>query len=163
LAKKSKQKKEELPEFKLISENRKARFNYHLIEKFEAGIVLTGNEIKSIRSGGVSLDEAYVRPHNGELYLLGAHINEYTFSSRVSEYNPTRPRKLLLHKHEISKLQGRVEAKGMTIVPVRLYINKRGRAKLEIALAKGKDSPDKRRDIMDREKKREAQRAMKRG
>lgn len=154
-----KKKKVENPNHKVICENRKARFSYHFIEKVEAGIVLTGNEIKSIRNNGISLEESYVRPHHGELFLLGAHIREYAFSSE-KDYNPTRPRKLLLHRKEIDSLQGRVEAKGMTIVPVRMYL-KKGKAKLEIALAKGKDNPDKKKDIMAREKKREAERAMK--
>jgi SsrA-binding protein len=156
-----KQNKEVTPEFLHITENRKARFNYHIIEKYEAGLVLTGNEIKSIRDGGISIDEAYVRPQQEEIYLLGAHIRAYKFCTD-KEYNPTRPRKLLLNRSEINKLQGRVEAKGMTIVPLRVYVNKRGKAKIEIALAKGKDSPDKRKDIVSREKKREAERAMKR-
>lgn len=146
--------------FHVICENRRARHAYHVIEKFEAGLVLTGNEIKSIRQRGISLDESYVRPDKGELFLLGAHIKEYAFSSE-KDYNPTRARKLLLHKRQIEMLQGRVEAKGMTVVPLRLYINARGRAKLEIALAKGKDNPDKKKDVMAREKKREAERAVK--
>lgn len=145
--------------FKVITVNRKAGFQYHLLEKFEAGIVLNGDEIKSIREGGASLGEAYIRPYGGELWLLGAHIAEYSHSSRT-DYDPVRRRKLLMHRHEIEKLQGRVEQKGLTIVPVRLYL-KRGKAKLELALAKGKDNPDKRKSIQDRQKKREAERAMK--
>ena len=161
VGKKKKSKDEEKKTgFQVVCENRRARHLYHVIEKFEAGIVLTGNEIKSIRNRGISLDEAYVRPERGEIFLQGAHIKEYAFSS-VKEYNPTRPRKLLLHKREIELLQGRVEAKGMTVVPLRMYINAKGKAKLEIALAKGKDNPDKKKDVMAREKKREAERAIK--
>lgn len=147
-------------DFKVINVNKKARFDYIILETFEAGIVLSGNEIKSVRSGGVSLTEAYIRPVDGEMFLIGSNIKEYAFS-HDSDYNPTRQRKLLLHKREIDKLRGRVEMKGMTLVPLRIYL-KRGIAKVEIGLAKGKDAPDKRRAIMAREKDREAERAMKR-
>ncbi|MCB0329911.1 MAG: SsrA-binding protein SmpB [Bdellovibrionales bacterium] len=145
--------------FKVVADNRKARFNYHLEEFFEAGIVLTGGEIKSIRDGGVSLGESYIVPHKGELFLINAHIKPYKFDTQTKE-EPTRRRKLLMHKREIEKLTGRVEAKGYTIVPVKLYL-KRGRAKLEIALAKGKDIGDKRETTKAREAKREAERALK--
>lgn len=144
---------------KIIAVNKKARFNYNLLERFEAGIVLSGAEIKSIRAGHISLVESYVRPHDGELFLLNANITEYSHSSD-SNYEPQRKRKLLMHKQEIKKLTGRVEAQGCTIVPVKLYL-KKGRAKLEIALAKGKAGPDKRHAIKDRELKVEAERAMK--
>lgn len=146
---------------KIISENRKARFDYHIVESFEAGIVLTGAEIKSIRAGGISLQESYVRPQNGELLLLGAHIKPYSHSAN-SEYDPVRPRKLLMHKVEIIKLQGKVEQKGLTLVPLKVYL-KSGRAKIEIALAKGKSAPDKRHDIKDKEAKRDIARVMKQG
>ncbi len=159
-SKKEPVKKEEAGNSSQICENRRARFEYHLQDKFEAGMVLTGNEIKAIRDKQISIDEAFVRPINGEVFLMGAHIREYKYSS-ATEYNPTRVRKLLLHQSEIEKLIKQVEAKGMTIVPLRVYINKRGKAKLEIALAKGKDAPDKRKATMDREKKREAERALK--
>lgn len=145
---------------KIITENRKARFNYEILETFEAGIVLTGAEIKSIRAGGVSLSEAYVRPFGDSVVLLGAHINPYSFSDQ-RDYNPTRQRTLLLHAHEINKLRGRVEQKGLTIVPLKLYL-KRGRAKVEIALARGKAAPDKRATIKAREGEREIARAIKR-
>lgn len=146
--------------FKVIAVNKRARFEYHLIETFEAGIVLSGAEIKSIRAGGVSIAEAYVHPSNGEIYLLGAHITPYSHSGSL-DYDPVRKRKLLLHKQEIDKLSSRVAEKGLTIVPLRVYL-KSGRAKVEIALAKGKDAPDKRKSIKDREGKREVQRVMKR-
>jgi len=149
------------PDHQIIAVNKKARFSYDILEVLEAGIVLSGNEIKSIRAGGISLAESYVRPQNNEIFLLGAHIKEYAFS-HDSSYNPLRPRKLLLHKQEINKLRGRVEMKGLTVVPQRLYL-KGGRAKVEIALARGKAAPAKRRRILAREKDREAQRAMKRG
>ncbi len=146
---------------KIISENRKARFNYHIVESYEAGIVLTGAEIKSIRAGGISLQESYVRPQNGELLLLGAHIKPYSHSANA-EYDPVRPRKLLMHKGEIVKLQSKVEQKGLTIVPLKVYL-KSGRAKIEIGLAKGKSAPDKREDIKGKEAKRDMARALKEG
>jgi SsrA-binding protein len=144
---------------KVIAQNKKARFNYHIVETVEAGIVLTGAEIKSIRAGGVSLAESYIRPYQESLSLLNAHINPYSHSGD-REYDPVRPRKLLLHKREIDHLRGRVEAKGMTLVPLSLYL-KNGRAKIEVALAKGKDAPDKRDTIRERESKREVARAIK--
>ena len=145
---------------KVSTVNKKARFNFHILETFEAGVVLTGQEIKSIRNNGISLNEAYVRVIDDEVWLLGAHVKEYEFSNE-RDYNPTRSRKLLLHRREINKLRGRVEQKGLTIVPVQLYLLK-GRAKIEIALGQGKANPDKRRTIIDRERKRDAERAMKR-
>ncbi len=144
---------------KIICLNKKARFNYLIEETFEAGIVLTGAEIKSIRQGGVSLAEAYIIPHGGELFLVNAHVKPYSFTADTS-YNPTRRRKLLMHKREIERLTGRVEAKGYTLIPTKLYL-KRGYAKIEVALAKGKAAPDKRQTIKEREGKREAERAMK--
>lgn len=146
---------------KVITVNKKGRFRYHLLETFEVGIVLLGREIKSIREGSVSIEESYVRPESNALYWVGAHIRPYSHSDD-QEYNPTRTRKLLMHKIEIEKLRGKVEEKGLTVIPVKLYL-KNGKAKLEIALAKGKDAPDKRQTIKDREMKREAQRAMKQG
>lgn len=143
---------------KIISENRRARFDYHILEEFEAGIVLTGAEIKSIRSHGITLAESYVRPLKGEICLLGAHIQPYKFEGSKPQ-DPLRIRKLLLHSDEISKLTSKVEQKGLTIVALSLYL-KKGRAKLKIALAKGKNNPDKRQTIKDRESKREAARAI---
>jgi SsrA-binding protein len=144
---------------KIVELNRRARFEFHIIEVFEAGIVLTGAEIKSIRNGGASIAESYVRPDKGEVWWLGANIQPYSHTADTS-YNPTRPRKLLLHAHEIDKLRGRVEAKGLTIVPLQLYLQG-GRAKLEIALARGKNAPDKRDAIKERQTKREMAREMK--
>ncbi|MCB0355087.1 MAG: SsrA-binding protein SmpB [Bdellovibrionales bacterium] len=144
---------------KVLVQNKKARFNYNVVETFEAGIVLTGAEIKSVRLGGVSLNEAYIVPDKNELFLINAHIKPYQFDTDP-KYNPTRRRKLLMHRQEIDKLRGRVEAKGFTLVPTKLYL-KRGLAKIEVALAKGKAAPDKRTTIKDREGKREAERAMK--
>ena len=144
---------------KLIAQNKKARFDYHILETFEAGIVLSGAEIKSVRQGEVSLAESYVRPEKGEIFLLAAHIKPYSFNAD-KEYDPVRKRKLLMHKHEIEKLRGKVEQKGLTIVALRIYL-KRGRAKIEIALAKGKDAPDKRQTSKEREAKREISRLVK--
>lgn len=144
---------------KIVADNRKARFDYHLEDFFEAGIVLTGGEIKSIRAGNISLGESYIIPQGRELFLINAYIKPYTFDT-TSKEEPTRRRKLLLHKREIERLIGRVEAKGYTLVPVKLYL-KRGKAKVEIALAKGKDKGDKREATKEREAKREAERAIK--
>ncbi|MBN8548357.1 MAG: SsrA-binding protein SmpB [Deltaproteobacteria bacterium] len=144
---------------KIIAVNKRARFDFHIIETFEAGMVLTGAEIKSIRAGGVSIAESYVSPAGGEVYLLGANITLYSHSG-AKEYDPIRKRKLLLHAHEISKLRTKVGEKGYTIVPLKIYL-KNGRAKIEIALAKGKDAPDKRQSIKAKEGKREIDRAMK--
>ena len=144
---------------KIILVNKKARFNYHLLETLEVGMVLTGAEIKSIREGQINLQESYVQAKYGELSLIGAHISQYAHSDDAN-YNPTRTRKLLAHKREIIKLQTTVDRKGLTLVPTKIYL-KRGRAKLEIALAKGKDAPDKRKTVKEREQKKQAQRAVK--
>ena len=145
---------------KTVATNRKAYHKYFIQETFEAGIALTGSEIKSIRAGRVSLGEAYVRPDGGELWLLGAHIARYEAASHQS-HEPTRPRKLLLHRKEISNLTSKIAEKGFTLVPIKLYIKDR-RAKVEIALAKGKKLHDKRETIIRREMEREMGRATKR-
>lgn len=145
---------------KVLAENRKARFNYHIDETVEAGIVLTGAEIKSVRQGGMSIAESFVRPRGGELFLLGAHIQPYAFNTE-RDYDPVRPRKLLLHRREIDRLIGAVERKGYTLVPLRIYL-KGGRAKVALALAKGKAAPDKRQDVKAREAKRDMARALSR-
>ncbi|MFC2066826.1 SsrA-binding protein SmpB [Chloroflexota bacterium] len=145
---------------KTIATNRKAYHNYHIGDSVEAGMVLTGSEIKSIRNGRVSLGDAYVRPEAGELWLVNAHIARYDASSYMS-HEPTRPRKLLLHRKEINSLASKVAEKGLTLVPVRLYI-KNSLAKVEIALAKGKKLYDKRESIARRETEREMGRAVKR-
>ena len=146
---------------KIITENRKARFNYHILDTYEAGLVLTGAEIKSIRTSEVTINEAYVRPDGGQLYLLNAYFKPYSHSGD-KEYDPRRPRKLLMHKREIAKLIRELETKGTTIVPLNIHL-KNGRAKLEIALGKGKSAPDKRQDIKKRESAREIAREMGRG
>jgi SsrA-binding protein len=138
-------------------DNRRARFEYFFLERFEAGLVLTGTEIKSIRAGGVSLNEAFVRARDGELWLLAMHVPPYKEASWTN-HDPRRPRKLLLHREDIDRLAGRAAEKGLTIVPTHLYF-KRGKAKVEIALARGKKLWDKRRDIKDRDAAREISRA----
>ena len=144
---------------KTIATNRKAYHNYHIQDGVEAGIALTGTEIKSIRAGKVSLGDAYVRPEAGELWLLNAHIARYDPGSYLS-HEPRRPRKLLLHRREIADLAGKVAERGLTLVPVRLYI-KGSLAKVEVALARGKKLYDKRESIMRRETEREMGRAVK--
>ena len=144
---------------KTVVTNRKARHNYHIMDSVEAGLVLTGSEIKSIRAGRVSLGDAYVRPEDGELWLLNAHIARYQASSYLS-HEPTRPRKLLLHRKEIAEMASTVAEKGFTLVPLRLYI-KDGIAKIEVALGRGKKLYDKREAIMRRETDRTLERAVK--
>ena len=145
---------------KTVATNRKAYHNYHIGESVEAGIALTGTEIKSIRNGRVNLGDAYVRPEAGELWLLNAHIARYEASSYLS-HEPTRRRRLLLHRKEIDNLASKILEKGFTLVPTKLYIKDR-RAKVEVALAKGKKLYDKRESITRRETEREIGRAMKR-
>lgn len=144
---------------KTVASNRKARHNYHILDSVEAGIVLTGSEIKSIRAGRVSLGDAYVRPERGELWLLNLHIARYEASSYLS-HEPLRPRKLLLHRRQITELASAVAEKGFTLIPLRLYI-KDSLAKLEVALARGKKLYDKRESIMRRETERAIERAVK--
>jgi SsrA-binding protein len=145
---------------KTVVTNRKAYHNYLIQDSIEAGIVLTGTEIKSIRAGRVSLGDAYVRPDAGELWLLNAHIARYEAGSYLS-HEPTRPRKLLLHRKEIDNLTSKLSEKGLTLVPLKLYI-KDSVAKVEVALAKGKKLYDKRESIIRRETEREMGRALKR-
>ena len=145
---------------KTVATNRKAYHNYLIQDSLEAGIVLMGSEIKSIREGRVSLGEAYVRPEAGEIWLLNAHIARYEPGGYLS-HEPTRRRKLLLHRKEIGFLAGKVREKGLTLVPLRLYL-KDGRAKIEVALGRGKKLYDKRESIARRESDREIQRTVKR-
>jgi SsrA-binding protein len=139
-------------------ENRRARFEYEWLEQIEAGIVLSGTEIKSIRTGQISIAEAYARIRDGELWLLSMRIPPYKEGS-FSNVDPDRPRKLLVHRSEIDRLAGRVSEKGLTLIPVRLYF-KRGRVKISIALARGKKLWDRRRDEKDRDVQRELARAV---
>jgi len=139
--------------------NRRARHEFTIDETFEAGIVLTGTEIKSIRNGKVNLGDAYARIERGEAWLIGAHIAPFDQGNR-NNHEPKRERKLLLHRSEIDELLGRTKAKGQTIVPLRLYLTSRGRAKLELGLARGKQLHDRRRDIAERESKRDMERQL---
>jgi SsrA-binding protein len=145
---------------KTVTLNRKAGHDYHILRTLEAGLSLLGTEIKSVRSGHVSIREAYVRPGDGEMWLVGAHIAQYPPAGRAN-HDPTRSRRLLLHRREIGELQREVQSAGLTLVPLRLYL-KDGMAKLEIALARGKKSYDKREAIAKREIDRQMQRAVRR-
>jgi SsrA-binding protein len=144
---------------KLISDNRRARHDYHLTDRYEAGVVLTGTEVKSLREGRVTLQQAYADVREREAWLVGVHIDEYAQGNRAN-HDPDRPRKLLLHQREIEKLYAQVREKGFTVVPTRLYF-KDGRVKVEIALARGKDLYDKRRTIADRDARRQIDRELK--
>ena len=143
---------------KIVATNRKAARDYHLEDRFEAGLVLKGTEIKSIRAGGVNLSDGYVHPRDGELWLVNVHIAPYDPAGKYS-HEPRRPRKLLLHRREINRLIGQVSERGYTIVPTRLYL-KDGRAKVEIALARGKRKYDKRQAIAKRDAQRDVERAL---
>lgn len=144
---------------KTVAVNRRAHFQYAVEETLEAGIVLTGTEIKSIRAGRVNLAEAYARIDHGEAWLIGAHIAPYEQGNR-NNHEPTRVRKLLLHRDQIAELLGRTQAKGFTLVPLKLYI-RGGLAKLELGIAKGKQAHDKRRVIAERDARRELDRTTK--
>jgi len=128
---------------KVVADNRRARFNYEIGETFEAGIALTGSEVKSLRQGRATIAESYADTRGGEVWLVNANIPEYVQASRFN-HAPKRPRKLLLHRRQIDKLAGAVEREGMTIVPLKMYFNEKGRAKLELALGRGKKLHDKR-------------------
>jgi SsrA-binding protein len=129
--------------YKVVSENRKARFNYEIGDTYEAGIALTGSEVKSLRTGKATIAESYADSKGGEIWLVNANIPEYLQANRFN-HAPKRPRKLLMHRRQINKLIGAVEREGMTLIPLKLYFNERGRAKIELALAKGKKLHDKR-------------------
>src|SRR5438067_11485498 len=144
---------------KLIVDNRRARREYHLTERIEAGLVLAGTEVKALRDGKATLQQAYAEVRDGEAWLVGLHIPEYGQGNRAN-HDPDRPRKLLLHRREIDRLYGQVREKGLTLVPTRLYF-KDGRVKVELALARGKDVRDKRRAVADREARRDMDRALK--
>ena len=142
------------PPRSLVADNRKARFNYEIGDTMEAGIALQGSEVKSLREGKANIAESYVSPEGGEVWLINAHIPEYRQAGPFNNHEPRRPRKLLLHRNEVGRLIGSVDREGMTIVPLKLYFNRRGLAKVEIALAKGKKLVDKR----ETEKKRDWER-----
>jgi SsrA-binding protein len=144
---------------KLIADNRRARHDYHLLERFEAGLVLTGSEVKSLRQGQASLTRAFADIRGGEAWLIGAHIAPYE-QAALGSHDPDRDRKLLLKQREIASLTGELFEKGLTLVPTRLYF-KAGRVKVELALARGKSGRDKRDDLAKRDAKREIERELK--
>jgi SsrA-binding protein len=144
---------------KVVAENRKARHDYIIEDKYEAGIVLAGTEVKSLRMGKANLKDAYARIKNGEVFVYQMHIGAYPFAY-FDNHDPLRPRKLLLHSYEIKKLYGKVNEKGYSLIPLRLYF-KEGKAKLSLALARGKQSHDKRETIRRRDQKRELDRERK--
>ncbi|MGD0248689.1 MAG: SsrA-binding protein SmpB [Candidatus Limnocylindrales bacterium] len=146
-------------EEKTVAQNRRARHEYSIEDSFEAGIVLTGTEIKSVRAGKVSLAEAYARIDDGEAWLIGATIQPWDTGNRYN-HEPKRPRKLLLHRDQILGLLLQTKAKGLTLIPLKMYITGRGRAKLEIGLGRGKQQHDRRRDIAERDSRREVERAI---
>lgn len=146
--------KKKEPAIQVVADNRKARFNYSIEDSFEAGLALVGTEVKSIRTGKATIAESYADPKNGEIWLINANIPEYLQANRFN-HEPKRPRKLLLHRKQINKLIGAVERNGMTLIPLKLYFNERGRAKIEIALAKGKKLHDKRETEKNRDWDRE--------
>ena len=148
-----------MSEKKVVANNKKARHDYFIEETYVAGIVLTGTEIKSIRQGKVNIKESYAKIEDGEMIIYGMHISPYEHGNRFN-VEPLRPRKLLLHKQEIRKLIGYTTLKGLTLVPLRMYINEKGRAKLEIAVARGKKDYDKRNTIAKRDADRRMQQAM---
>ena len=144
---------------KTVAENRRARFEYFIEDVFEAGIAMTGTEVKSLRFGEGSIAESYAEVRGGEVWLVNSNVPEFSHGNRFN-HEPKRPRKLLLHEREVDKLTGAVERKGMTLVPLSIYFNGRGRAKVELALAKGKNAADKRHTIKERDWKRDQARIM---
>jgi SsrA-binding protein len=144
---------------KLIADNRKARHDYHLSDRVEAGVALTGTEVKSLRAGQANLQRAYAEVRDGEAWLVGAHIPEYS-QGNIANHDPDRDRKLLLKRREIDSLEGKVRERGLTLVPTRLYF-KNGRVKVEVAVGRGKEAQDKRRAIAKRDADREIERAVK--
>ena len=144
---------------KIVTDNRRARHDYHVLEKFEAGIELKGTEVKSLRNGQMTLKDSYGDVVNGELYLVGAHINPYE-QGNIFNHEPERRRRLLMHKREITRLASQIAEKGLTLVPLKVYF-KHGRAKVELGLCKGKQAHDKRDTIRKREVAREMEQAMK--
>ena len=149
----------EHPNAKIAAENRKARFEYAILDVFEAGIALSGTEVKSLRAGRATIGDSYASERNGELFLVNAYIPEYLQAHQFN-HETKRPRKLLLHKRQANKLIGAVQREGMTIVPLKIYFNEKGRAQVEIALAKGKNTADKRETEKKRDWDREKARVM---
>ncbi|MHC1722600.1 MAG: SsrA-binding protein SmpB [Aminipila sp.] len=150
-----------MKEKKLIASNKKAKHDYFIEDVYETGMVLTGTEIKSIRKGKINIKESYAKIENGELIIYGMHISPYEQGNRFN-VDPLRPRKLLLHKQEIRKLIGLTTLKGLTLVPLNVYINQQGRAKMELAVARGKKNYDKRDDLAKKDADRKIQQAVRR-
>ena len=153
--------KKPTPDDRAVCRNRRAAFRFQILEKIECGVVLQGTEVKSLRARAASLEEAYARIEEGEIWLIKFHIASYKFG-HCREHDPTRKRKLLLHRREIRKLKPKIEQRGLTLVPLRVYFNERGIAKVTLALAKGKTFADKREAIRARDDKREMNRAIRR-
>lgn len=154
------QKNETDGEKKIVAQNRKARHNYFIGEVMEAGIILTGTEVKSLRAGTASIGESYASDEGGEMFLINAHIDEYNKAHAKLQHSPRRPRKLLLHKKQAAKLLGAVQRKGVTIVPLEIYFNRRGMAKVLLGIAEGKKQHDKREAIKDRDWQRDKARIL---
>ena len=152
--------KEKKPAEKVVATNRKAFHDYFIEEKFEAGIVLQGTEVKSLREGRVNLQDSYASVRDSEVFLHNCHVSPYSHGN-IMNHDPTRVRKLLLHKTEINRLQGKTQQRGLTLIPLRIYFSQRGHAKVELGLAKGKKLYDRRESIIAREAGREVQRAIK--
>lgn len=161
MAKKNTSKSGMLTKNTTIAHNRRVKFDYELLSEYEAGIVLHGTEVKSLRMGQASINEAYVKDKDGEIFLINANIQEYSQAGRFFQHEAARPRKLLLNKREINKLTGGVQKEGLTIVPVKLFFNEKGMAKILIALARGKKQHDKRAAVKDRDWNRNKARLLK--
>lgn len=144
---------------KTVAENRRARYDYFIEDKYEAGLALQGTEVKALRAGEATIADSYAEVRDGEVWLVNANIPEYSHGNRLN-HQPRRPRKLLLHAREVEKLFGAVERKGMTLIPLSIYFNATGRAKVELGLAKGKQAQDKRQTIKDRDWQRDKARLM---
>jgi len=145
--------------YHVAADNRRAKFDYHIEDTYEAGLALQGTEVKALRAGEASIKESYAEVRDGQVWLINANIPEYSHGNRLN-HEPRRPRKLLLHSREIERMFGAVERKGMTLVPLSVYFNRTGRAKVELALAKGKQAHDKREAVKDRDWKRDKARLM---
>lgn len=145
---------------KIIVQNKKAKHDYHILDTFEAGIVLLGSEVKSCRRGSANLKDSYARIDRNEIYLINTHISPYKFANRFN-HDPLRKRKLLFHRREIRKFHGKLKEKGQSLIPLKMYFNRQGRVKVVLALAKGKKNYDRREDIKKRDMKREAEKELK--
>ena len=151
----------ESKEIIIITSNKKAYHDYHIIDKIEAGLELKGTEVKSLRAGHAHLKDSYARIRNGEMFLLKAHISPYKYSGGYDNHEPERDRRLLLHKREIIRLKRNIETKGLTLIPLKLYFTKTGKIKVELGIAKGKRQYDKRAAIAEKDMKREIERSRK--